>query len=250
MLGMFGLTSIIVKMGLKINNVGGSDMAGSVDYLSLTKDAILDVTSITSDIDKIFEKADEQADTRKGAIQTINKLCDALQLACDLILKEISTSIVEFNQLKSGNEDALRGHFERVAIKFSDSSLRLLLHEGRVCGELHALGDRFKQPFSDATRSGTSFWDNVKTFFTRSNTMKHALDGLHEGEIYYLRDLASFLDDLKIRAEGATAITGDIDQLRQAGDELIALMRDKRQTLQDHVREIQDAAKNCVEKLH
>lgn len=226
-------------------------MPEKMNYLDLTKDTISDVANIASDIDNIFKKGDEQANTRKGAIQTIQELCDALQLACDLISKELSASIIEFNGLKNNKEEVLRGYFQRIAIKLTDSSLRLLLHEGKVCGELDALGDRFSQPFSDVTTGGVSFWENVKTVFTRSNTMTDALNGIYEGEMNYLNDFASFLDDVRNRAENATGINwGDIEQLRQTGDELTVLMREKRQTLQDQVREIRTAANDCVEKLH
>lgn len=226
-------------------------MSDRMEYLNQTKDAISDVGNIVSDIDNILKKGDEQANARKGAIQTINELCDALQLACDLISRELSGSIIEFNQLKNAKEEALRGYFQRTAIKLTDPSLRLLLHEGKVCGELHALGDRFSQPFSEVTRGGVSFWETVKTFFDRSNSMTIALNGLYEGEMHYLHEFASFLDDVRNHAENATGINwGETEQLRQAGHNLAELMRQKRQVLQDQVREIRAVANACVAKLH
>ena len=226
-------------------------MPDRVQYLDLTKEALSELGGKVSEIGEIIKNGDEQADARKGAIQTIHEMCDALQLACDLISKEISTNIIEFNNLRNAKEKALRGFFQRAAFTFSDESLRKLLHEGRVCGELHALGDRFSQPFPDVTTGGVSLWENVKTFFTRSNIMSHALDGLYEGERNFLDELVEFLNDIRDDAEKATAIDyGNVEVLRKAGGELTEMMRNKRQTLQDQIREIKGSADDCIQKLH
>jgi hypothetical protein len=224
-------------------------MNDTMYYLDLTKSAISDIGNIAPDIAEIIKRGDEQADTRKGAIQTINEMCDALQLACDLISKELSASITEFNRIRNDKPEILIGYFQRTSLKFSEPSLRLLLHEGRVCGELHALGDRFTQPFSDVTTGAVSIWENVKTFFTRSNSMVEALGGLLEGEMNYLHDFGGFLNDVRNGAENATGIYSE-EQLRQAGDTLVELMRQKRQTLQNQVREIRIAADACIGNLH
>ena len=226
-------------------------MPDKLNYLDMTKDAFSDVAGKVSEIANIIKKGDEQADTRRGAIQTINEMCDALQLACDLISRELSSSIIEFSQLRNGKEEALRGYFERVAIKFGEPSLRILLHEGKVCVELHALYDRFRQPFSNVTTGGVSFWENVKTFFTRSSAMSMALDGLHSGEMHYLRDFASFLDVIRDNAEKNLSIPfGNYGNLQQAGEELAVLMREKRQDMQNQVLAMRNDANACIEKLH
>jgi hypothetical protein len=226
-------------------------MPDNVQYLELAKDAFSELGSKVGEIGEIIKKGVEQADTRKSAILTIHQMCDALQLACDLVSKELSASIIDFNTLRSAKEEALRGFFKRTAFKFSDGSLRTLLHEGKVCGELHALGDRFTQPFSDVTPGGVSVWENVMTFFRRSNSMSDAMHGLYEGEMDYLRAISDYLNSVRDAAENATAIDwGNIDELRTAGDTLAELMRKKRQILQDQIRRVKDAADDCIKKLH
>lgn len=226
-------------------------MPDHVDYLDRAKDALSEVGDIADRIDKVLEKGEKQADARKGAIRTINEMVDALQLAVDLISKELSSATIEFNSLKWQKEEALRGWFDRVASRFSDKPLRLLLHEGKVCGELHALGDRFGQPFSAVSTGGLSFWDNVRTFFSRSNAMSDALSSLAEGENHFLEEASGFLNAIVLKAEAATGLPwGSIDLLIHHGEELVTLMREKRQVLQDQVKALQDAASTCRGKLH
>lgn len=226
-------------------------MPDKVDYLDITRHALSEISGDASEILKILEEGDKQADTRQGVIQTVHEMCDALQLACDLISKEISSSILEFNGLRKGNGELLNGYFTRTAFKFSSEALRQLLHEGKVCGELHALGDRFKQPLTDVTTGGVSLWENVKAFFSRSTSMSIALEGLYEGERNYLYNLSDFLFEIRDRAEAATSLDlDDVEGLRSAGEQLVGLMREKRQVLQDQIREVKLAADDCVKKLH
>ena len=157
-------------------------MSVDLQYLDLAEKAIKEVESFAQALNKSIEKGDEQVTTSEGAIQTINDMCDALQSALDHISKELSTSIIEFNGIKYAKEDMLRSYFGTVAIRFSKPPLHLLLHEGKVCGELHKLGDRFEQPTSIQTTSGISSSENLKRFFSQSNTMRSVLHGLIEGE--------------------------------------------------------------------
>ena len=223
-------------------------MPDRVNYLDLTRSAVADIGNIGTEIDQIVQRGERQADTRAEAIKTIEDMCEALQLACDTINKEITMAIIEFNHLKNEPSDALYGYFQRMAFKFSEPSLRLLLHENKVCGELHILGDKFKQPFSPETTGGTSIWDNVRAFFNRSTNMHYAIEGLYEGEISYLRDISDFLSDVRDQATEATGLTDD--KLISAGESLIAQMKDKRNALQQQAREVQDAAYASIAKLH
>ena len=226
-------------------------MPNKVEYLDIAKEALNELGSKAGDIADIIKKGDEQADTRKTAVLTIHQMCDALQLACDLVSKELSTSIIDFNNLRAAKEEALRGFFQRAAFSFSSDSLRKLLHEGKVCGELHALGDRFTQPFSNVTTGAVSVWENVKTFFSRSNSMSIAINGLYEGEMNYLQDIGAFLNDIRNQAEAAMRVTsGDMEALRSAGDELTELMRNKREVLQDQVRALKSTADVCIRTMH
>ena len=223
-------------------------MPDRVNYLDLTKSALTDIGNIGTEIDQIVQRGERQADTRAEAIKTIEDMCEALQLACDTINKEITMAIIEFNRLKNEAADALYGYFQRMAFKFSEPSLRLLLHENKVCGELHILGDKFRQPFSSETTGSTSIWDNVRAFFNRSTNMSYAIEGLYEGEISYLRDITDFLSEVRDKATEATGKFGD--ELISAGESLIAQMKDKRNVLQQQAREIQDAAYESIAKLH
>lgn len=226
-------------------------MTTGMQYLDQAQEAIKDIAGLGSDLSKAIAKGEEQATTRDGVIQTINEMCDALQLAADLISKELSAGITEFNRLRQEKEEILRGYFERIAVRLSEPSLRLLLHEGTVCGELHKLGDRFEQPFSKETGSGVSFWQNVKTFFSRSNDMSNVLHGLIEGERDYLRGFSSFLDDARNLAESATQVAwGNDAALRTQGENLIQLLREKRAILQRKLFEIRTAADRAISALH
>ncbi len=221
-----------------------------MNYLNNTRTALDEVTELAPSLKKAIELGEFQGETRDGVIQTINEMSDALQLASDLIGKELSASITEFNRLRSDKEDVLRGYFERLAAKLSEPSLRLLLHEGHVCAELHKLGDRFEW-LSPQAMTGLSAWEAVKVFFNRASTMSHVLHGLIEGERDYLRDFASFLDDVRNQAEVATGVPpGSEDFLRQKGDELIHLMRQKRQALNDESVKIRQAADKAILALH
>jgi hypothetical protein len=220
-------------------------------YLDQTKSALDDVGTLGSSLKQAIALGKEQASTRDGVIQTINEMCDALQLASDLVAKEISSSILEFNRIKTDKEEMIRGFFERLAVRLSESRLRLLLHEGQVCGELHKLGDRFETPASPESIAALDFWEAVRTFFTRSSVMSIALHGLIEGERDYLRDFAAFLDEVRDRAEKATLLAwGQIDSLRHEGELLADVMRQKRNVLQQKVMSIRRAADGAIATLH
>lgn len=221
------------------------------DYLEQAKSALDDLGGIGSSLRDAIALGKEQASTRDGVIQTINEMCDALQLAADLVAKELSTSILEFNRIKDEKEELLRGFFERLAARLAEPRLRLLLHEGQVCGELHKLGDRFETPVSPESLAALSAWQAVKAFFTRSSAMSTALHGLVEGERDYLRDFAEFLDDVRDRAEKATAMAwGQVGALRQEGESLTELMRQKRAALQQKAASIRKGADAAIATMH
>jgi hypothetical protein len=226
-------------------------MATNTPYLDVIRDAVNDVTNLAPDLKDAIELGNEQAEIRDGVIQTINEMCDALLLASDLISSELSASIVEFAQLRMDKENIIRGFFERCSAKFSEPSLRLILHEGKVCGELHKLGDRFETPLSPQSTSGLSLWENVKTFFSRSNQMGVALHGLIEGEQDYLRDVAGLMNEIRDAAEATIQLPlGSEDALRQKGEELVKLMREKRAVLETKLREIREAGDAAIQALH
>jgi hypothetical protein len=63
-----------------------------------------------------------------------------------------------------------------------------------------------------------------------------------EGERDYLRDFSRFLDDLRNRTEQATGLPrGGDAMLRQEGESLIQLMRQKRDVLRDKLEKIRRA---------
>jgi hypothetical protein len=226
-------------------------MSNGTGYLEAAASGIAEIGDLASKIPEIVKQADAQADVRKEAIRTVDQMADALQLACDLVSKELSASITEFHRLRSEDDGILRGFFERLVLRFSDGNLRLLLHEGKVCGELHALGDRFSQPLSDVSRSALPWWESLRALFTRSTSMSMVVHGLLEGERDYLRDLSAFLDEVREKAEAATARPwGDLDGLRAAGDALAALMRERRRRLGEKVLAIRRAADAAIAKLH
>ncbi|MGQ0544325.1 MAG: hypothetical protein ACT4P3_03210 [Betaproteobacteria bacterium] len=57
------------------------------------------VKDALSEIDALLAKADEQANVRRGAIEAMNRMADALQAACDLVSKEISGAVLDFHQI-------------------------------------------------------------------------------------------------------------------------------------------------------
>lgn len=215
------------------------------------EEGIIELTGPAGELKKAIEMGDEQAEVRDRVVDTLNEMTDALQLAVDLVGQELSTAIMEFHQVKAGPETSVRAYFERLVHTVSEPALRRRLHEGHVCGQLHKLGDRFAQPFAAEARAALSIWDNVQTFFTRSNPMSRVLNDITEGERNYLRDFALFLDDVRDGAEEALGSPwGSPEELRAKGEELQRLMRAKRGQLVDQVRRLRMAADNAIAALH
>jgi hypothetical protein len=220
-------------------------------YLDQIKQGIDEVPGIVPALREAMAIGAEGAETRDGVIQTINEMCDALQHATDLIAKELSLSIMEFNQLHAAHEVELRAYFDTLTVRFSDTALRTLLHQGGVCGALHKLGDRFGTFSAPESFAGLGFWDNVKTFFKRSNKMKAVLDSLITGEQEYLRELSQFLNDVVSRAETAVAIApGQEQELRRQGQDIVCLMREKREIIHSQVDAVRKAGDGAIRTLH
>jgi hypothetical protein len=225
-------------------------MSANVQSFELAKQALDEVKDLAPGLKEALDLGKEQASTRDGVIDTINNMCDALQLASDLVSEKLSAKIVEYNQTKDKKEDAMISYFGRLVNTFSENNIWILLHEGKVCGELHKLGDRFETPFSPEAMGGLSFLENVMTFFRRSSSMSLTLHCLLEGERQYLRDIAAFLGDLRARAEAATGLWGQREALRGEGDAIVQLMRNKRQILVEQVRQLRLSADASIEALH
>ncbi len=227
-------------------------MPQDIDYLQQASEGLGELRGFAGELAKAIDQGGKkQAQIRDGVIQTINEMADALQLACDLVAKEISASLAEFNRIQQSDEPVLRSYFERLALRCSEPALRLLLHEGQVCGELHKLADRFKTPFSSQATAGESLWEAVKSFLTRSSRMSSAFSGLDQGERTYLRDIARFLDEIRDGAEGASALDrGSPEVLRGYGRGLAKLLREKRQLLQARVMEVRTQADAVIAALH
>lgn len=223
-------------------------MPNKLDYLSEVKEGLNDLTSLTSQIEKALERAEKQGHVRADAIRIINAMCDALQLACDLVSSELTAKVVEFNGIVHSQDKAkFTSFFGDTARRFGDVSVGQLLHEGKVCGELHALGDGFAQPFSQQTQSGVSFTQALVTLFRRSNPMSQALEKLHGGEREYLRSVETFLFDIVTDAMSAS---GDLEALRESGQKLVGKMRDKHRTIHEQMWSLRDSADACVKTLH
>lgn len=219
-------------------------------YLDAVAHGLKELKDEIPNIQKAIQQGEKQAETRDGIIDTINEMCDALQLACDLISSEVSKCLIDFNQVNRDSVESLKGFFERTATKFSDPALRVLLHDGKVCGQLHALGDRFCQPFSNESTGALSFWENIRTLLTRSNAMSDALNGLHEGELHYLQSIQDFLREINNMAETTALSAAPLDQMVKEGEALCARLREKREALLDQIREIRIEANACIGQLH
>jgi hypothetical protein len=231
--------------------LGGDVVANGMRCFDQVKDGIDEIAGLGPELSEAIANRDEEADTRKGAIQTIDEMCDGLQLAADLISKELSAGISEFNRVRQEKEEILRDYFERIALRFSEPSIRLLLHDGQVCVDLHKLGDRFEQPFSKKASKSMSLWQNVKILFSRSSHMLSVLHGFVEGELDYVRGFSFFLDEARDLADTATQIPwGDGLSLRAHGDGLVQVLRDKRVVLQGKLTEMRAAADLAIAALH
>lgn len=218
-------------------------MPEEVRFLDVTRTAV-------DEVFKILERGNEQADVRDKAIETLNNMCDALQAGADFISKELSSIILEFHQVPPGDPGALQAFFERTVARLGEPHLRLLLHEGKVCGQLHSLGDRFAQPFSPQTRAGAGILDLVNALFRRSSSMSEAIDGLVEGERNYLRDFSAFLNDVVDLAEqSAGAVWGDPVAAHRHAEQLVTRVRQKRAALQRQILGIREIADTAIAKL-
>jgi hypothetical protein len=228
-------------------------MVKEISFYDLVKLGFGEVADRARALNKAIAKGQEQTETRDGVIQTINEMCDALQKATDAIASELSGSIVDFNSLGRMDDEAIiRGFFDRTAEKLSDKAIRKLLREGLVCGELHKIGDRYTQPLSHDTMGGVSFWENVKTFFIRTNRMSDALDALATGERDYIKNTSEFLNEVRDKVEDVTTIPrgGGIEILLDKARELVRLMREKRNKLESQMRELRMQAETTRKTLH
>ena len=177
-------------------------------------------------------------------------MCDALQLAGELLSREITETIIEYNKISDSKAASdFKSFFNGVALRFSRKNIGDVLTVGKVCGELHALGDSYAQPLSKPSRTGIAFYHALAAFFTRSTPMSKALSGLYHGEREYLNSISFFLLDI---VDDATAAGGlrDLKKLRNSGASLVSKMRDKKRALQDQTRKLRDAGDACVETLH
>ena len=122
-------------------------MPETIDFLTQAEEAVKDFTSVSSQIEKQFKKADDQDTARKTTIQIINAMCDALQLAGELLSREITETIIEYNKISDSKAASdFKSFFNGVALRFSRKNIGDVLTVGKVCGELHALGDSYAQP--------------------------------------------------------------------------------------------------------
>jgi hypothetical protein len=222
----------------------------TIEFLSTAEEAVKDFASVSAQIEKQFKRADEQDTARKKTIQIINAMCDALQLAGDLISREITEATIEYNKISdSKTARDFKSFFNNVAFRFSRNNIGDVLTVGKVCGELHALGDSYAQPLSKPSRTGVAFYHALAALFTRSTPMSRALSGLYHGEREYLNSISYFLQDL---IDDAAAAGGerDLKKLRNSGAHLVCKMREKKRSLHDQTRKLRDAADVCVETLH
>ena len=227
-----------------------SEKPDTIGFLTTAEKAVKDFASVGAQIDKQFTRADEQDTARKKTIQIINAMCDALQLAGDLISREITEATINYNKISdSKTARDFKSFFNDVAFRFSRKNIGAVLTVGKVCGELHALGDSYAQPLSKPSRSGVAFYHALAAFFTRSTPMSCALSGLYHGEREYLNSISYFLQDL---IDDAVAAGGerDLKELRNSGAQLVSKMREKNRSLHDQTRKLRDAADACVETLH
>lgn len=228
----------------------GSVKQPVTNQLDFTNQGLGELLNFVPDVMKVIKMGGEQAKTRDRIIDCINGMCDALKLAADLLSADISARISEFNRVRHDKEQVLRAYFERVGASFSEPALRSRLHEGQVCGELHKIGDRFTQPFSDETLSASSAWQAVLTFFKRSSAMSIAVQGLVYGEQNYIRDYVCILDDVCKATEAATAIPwNQRDILEKAGEQLVQKMRLARDIISEKALQIRRRGDRVIQEL-
>lgn len=226
-------------------------MSNNMPCLDNASKGFDELSNTAPQLKKAIDIGKEQASTRDRVIQTVNEMCDALQMASDLTSTQLSSAITEFNRVRWENEKLLRGYFERLAKSVSKPALRKLLSEGHVCGDLHKVGDRFRTPFAPESISGLGTWEAVNTFFTRSSNMSRAVDGLVEGERSFINDYYDLLNDVRTLAESATAVPlGNKPKLETAGEEIIKLIREKRNLLQQKIRVLRENGNKVIQALH
>ncbi len=230
--------------------------------MSSMPDELSDIASGLKDVpwdvlDKSLKRGEKQAESRDMVIDALNRLGNALQLAADLVSAETSKIIMEYAEVRTSNIESLQSFFARSATRLDEPSLRVLLHEGKVCGELHRIADRLRQPFTWLSASSLSLTDWLRTLGARTNTMAIAIGGLTEGERHYLFGIARHLERARLRAESARTApvnTSDIEgsrtQLVAAGDEFIAQLQDGRARINSRVIDICSAARHAAKLLH
>lgn len=207
-----------------------------------------------------LQKGQEQQNVpRREAVSVINQMCDALQAGVDVVSHEITAAALEFSELSRQRMDAavpspggllqrVNGFLARTAVRFSEPALRMKFHEGRVCNEMHVLGDRLSGPLGAA---GTSpAWEVARALFTRSTSLGAAVRSLTEGEQQYLREFVWALDAVRQRAESAAGQWADEAASWREAEAVVAELRQKRAELGRQAAALRERADAVIGLLH
>lgn len=209
-------------------------------------------------LDTLQKGAEQQAAPRRDAVSVINQMCDALQAGVDVVSHEITAVTLEFSELSRQRLDGsidpmglaqrLHGFLARTAVRFSEPTLRMKFHEGRVCNEMHVLGDRLSGPLGAAGTS--SAWQAIRALFARTTSLGMAVQALTEGEQDYLRQFVWALDAVRQRAEHAAAQWGDEETAWRHAEEIVADLRQQRTELTRQAAALRDRADAVIKLLH
>lgn len=213
-------------------------------------EGVAELPSIVTQVEAVLAKGERQSEIRDGVVGCVNSLCDALQLASDIVSTEISETIRQLNASRGSAEKTLEA-LTGIPKRFSHEEIGRRLKQGHVCAELHKLHDRFSTPLSKESLAGLSAWDTVRTFFGRSNRMSAVLQGLHEGEASYLHDTTGMIQQVIDDADALATRLSRSGEIPQPDlDKLVDALRQRRQLMQGRAAALRREGDRVVATLH
>jgi len=207
-------------------------------------------TDYMKSTEKLFEGmgklARKQTDAQDELVAIINDMCDSLEMANDLIAKEISSAITDINRIKGSKIENIHRCFEKQALRFSNEKLHKTLKAGKVCGDLRKLGKRFGNPLSGQAMGSQSLKAWLSTLFNRSSKMKMHLDRLYWDERDYINHFSELLVKARDLCEKATT-ESDLKKLNKSAENIKKQLRKTRSIVRANIVSLRNTADRCID---
>lgn len=212
----------------------------------------MNIVDYMKNIGKLFEGLAKLAKTQTHAqdevISIINDMCDSLESATDLIVKDISKGITDINRIRGQRADAIQKCLRTQVERFSDESLYKTLKTGKVCGDLRRLGKRFGNPLSSQSIGAQSVLDWLKSIFKRSTKMQQLMDRLYWDERDYLNHFSTKLHKIIEMCENALN-QADQRKLQNSAESIRKNLFNTRNVMRKDIESLRQTAEHCIDSL-